>query len=175
MSDANQSSSGAQTPDDSSEVTLATRAEQAGGTAAILSTLHEIRRNDTGLLRGIQTLLKVNQPEGVDCPGCAWPEAAGERNEIEFCENGAKAVTWESTRRRIDAAFFARHSIAELLSESDYVLGQYGRLVEPVYLPPGGSHYQAISWDAAYRLIADELGKLSSPHEAAFLHLGTNQ
>ena len=172
MSDATQSRSGAQTPDDSSQVTLAARAEQAGGTAAILSTLHEIRRNDTGLLRGIKTLLKVNQPEGVDCPGCAWPEAAGERNEIEFCENGAKAITWESTRRRIDAAFFARHSVAELLSESDYVLGQYGRLVEPVYLPPGGSHYQAISWDAAYQLIADELGKLSSPHEAAFYTSG---
>jgi anaerobic selenocysteine-containing dehydrogenase len=164
--------SGAQTPDDSSQVTVGDRAEEAGGSAAILSTLHELRRNDTGLLRGMRTLLQVNQPEGVDCPGCAWPESAGERSEIEFCENGAKAVSWETTRRRIDADFFARHSVAELAAGSDYQLGQLGRLTEPLYLPPGGTHYQPIAWDAAYRLIADELGSLSSPHEAAFYTSG---
>ncbi len=164
--------SGAQTPDDSDQVTLGNRAEQAGGAASILSTLHEIRKNDTGVVRGLRTLMALNQPEGVDCPGCAWPEAAGERGDIEFCENGAKAVAWETTRRRIDAAFFAKHSLAELAAESDYALGQHGRLVEPVYLPPGGTHYQPISWEDAYARIAKEAAALSSPDEAAFYTSG---
>ncbi len=164
--------SGAQTPDDSGQVTLGDRAEQAGGAASIFSTLHEIRRNDTGVVRGLRTLLALNQPEGVDCPGCAWPEAAGERGDIEFCENGAKAVAWETTRRRIDRDFFAKHSLAELAAESDYALGQHGRLVEPVYLPPGGTHYQPISWDDAYALIAKEANALTSPDEAVFYTSG---
>lgn len=172
MPNSSDRSCGAQTPDDSSQVTVRSRATEAGGPAAILSTLREIRRNDTGIVRGALTLLKLNQPEGVDCPGCAWPESPEERGEIEFCENGAKAITWETTRRRIDAAFWARHSVAALLQESDYALGQHGRLTEPVYLPPDGTHYQPIGWDAAYRLIADELAKLSSPHEAAFYTSG---
>lgn len=123
-------------------------------------------------MRGAQTLLKLNQPEGVDCPGCAWPESPDERGTVEFCENGAKAITWETTRRRVDAAFWANHSVAALQQHSDYELGQHGRLAVPVYLPPGGTHYQPIAWDAAYKLIADELGKLSSPHEAAFYTSG---
>ncbi len=123
-------------------------------------------------MRGALTLLKLNQPEGVDCPGCAWPESADERGTIEFCENGAKAITWETTRRRVDAAFWAQHSVAELQQQSDYALGQHGRLAIPVYLPPGGTHYQPIAWDAAYRLIADELRQLTSPHQAAFYTSG---
>ena len=46
-------------------------------------------------------MLKINQTEGFDCPGCAWPEAP-DRSHLEFCENGAKAVAEEATRRRID-------------------------------------------------------------------------
>ena len=163
---------GAQTPDDSSQVKLGDRAAQAGGAASIVSTLHELRRNDTGVVRGVRTLLALNQPEGVDCPGCAWPEAAGERGEIEFCENGAKAIAWETTRRRIDAAFFAKHSLADLAAQSDYAIGQLGRLVEPMYLRPGATHYEPIGWDDAYALIAKEAHALSSPDEAAFYTSG---
>ena len=83
-------------------------------------------------------LLAMNQPDGFDCPGCAWPEPApGERSTVEFCENGAKAVAWEADRARADAAFFARHTVAELAARDDHWLGQQGRLVEPMWLPDG--------------------------------------
>src|SRR5262245_45970197 len=84
----------------------------AGGAAAIAATVSHVRRG-AGLLRGARALLAMNQPDGFDCPGCAWPEpAARERSMLEFCENGAKALAWEADRAHADAAFFARHSVA---------------------------------------------------------------
>lgn len=143
----------------------------AGGAGAILSTVAQLRRND-GLLRGGRALLLLNQSEGFDCPGCAWPDPSGHRSEFEFCENGAKAVAWEATSRTIDGAFFAARSIDALAKESDYALGQAGRLVEPLVLRPGSRHYQPIAWEEAYALIARELGQLAEPGEAAFYTSG---
>jgi len=41
-------------------------------------------------------MLKANQPDGFDCPGCAWgdPEHG---SSFEFCENGVKAVAWSAS------------------------------------------------------------------------------
>jgi molybdopterin-dependent oxidoreductase alpha subunit len=126
-----------------------------------------------GVGRTARTLLRVNQPEGFDCPGCAWPEPPpGRRSHAEFCENGAKAVAEEATRRRVDAAFFAAHPIPELAGRSDHWLGQQGRLTEPVVRRPGADHYAPISWDEAFALVADELRACDRPDRAVFYTSG---
>lgn len=127
--------------------------------------------NEMGPKRSLQTLLKMNHIDGFDCPSCAWPDP-DRRKAAEFCENGAKAVAWEATRKRVDAAFFAEHSIADLLSHDDHWLEHQGRLTEPMYLPAGGTHYQPISWDAAFRLVADRMRAMTSPDRAIFYTSG---
>jgi len=124
-----------------------------------------------GVRRTALTLARVNQKDGFDCPGCAWPDP-GHRSTAEFCENGAKAVAEEATLRRVTADFFAAHPIAELATRSDYWLGQQGRLVEPMHRPRGASHYQPISWDDAFTLIADRLRALPSPDATSFYTSG---
>jgi molybdopterin-dependent oxidoreductase alpha subunit len=124
----------------------------------------------------VRTLRLLNQREGFDCPGCAWPEpreAHGESRKIaEFCENGAKAVAEEATKRRVGAEFFAKHSMEDLRNKTDYWLGQQGRLTEPVILREGASHYEPISWDDAFSLVATELTSLDNPDEAIFYTSG---
>ncbi|MCP3800927.1 FdhF/YdeP family oxidoreductase [Allokutzneria sp. A3M-2-11 16] len=125
-----------------------------------------------GVGRTVRSLKVLNQHDGVDCPGCAWPEAQGHRKLAEFCENGAKAIAEEATRRRADREFFARHSIAELADRTDYWLGQQGRLTEPMVLRRGETHYSPISWEGAFALIAEKLNGLASPDEAIFYTSG---
>ena len=49
--------------------------------------------SEIGLARTAKVLTKINQVDGFDCQGCAWPDpAAGQRHHAEFCENGAKAI-----------------------------------------------------------------------------------
>ncbi|WP_104478569.1 FdhF/YdeP family oxidoreductase [Actinokineospora auranticolor] len=125
-----------------------------------------------GAVRTAKTLRLLNQREGFDCPGCAWPEAQGHRKLAEFCENGAKAVAEEATLRRVGPEFFAEHSVASLASRTDYWLGQQGRITEPVVLRPGATHYEPVSWSAAFELIAAHLRGLSTPDEAVFYTSG---
>ena len=94
----------------------------------------------------------LNQAGGVDCPSCAWPDPDGHRSFTEFCENGAKAIAWETDKRRLTPEFFRKYSIDDLARESDYWHGQQGRLTEPMILRPGSRHYEPISWDDAFRL-----------------------
>lgn len=123
--------------------------------------------------RGLKALAKLNQKDGHDCPGCAWPDPDDERSGIaEYCENGAKAIAEEATTHKLDAAFFARHSIADLSQLSDFEIGKKGRVAQPMYLPPGGTHYQPIGWDAAFLRIAEHLNRLKSPNEAIFYTSG---
>jgi molybdopterin-dependent oxidoreductase alpha subunit len=126
---------------------------------------------EMGPRRSLQTLLKMNHIDGFDCPSCAWPDP-DRRKAAEFCENGAKAVAWEATRKRVGADFFKAHSIAELREESDHWLEAQGRLTEPMYRPPDATHYEPIDWDAALNLIADRLRVLDSPDRAAFYTSG---
>ncbi len=126
-----------------------------------------------GPRRTISALRVINQPDGFDCPGCAWPEPPpGERHRIEFCESGAKAVAEEATTARIDDAFFARHSLADLLERSDFWLGKAGRLTSPMIKHPGGTHYQPIGWAEAFAEIATQLRALDSPDQAIFYTSG---
>ncbi|MFF2194700.1 FdhF/YdeP family oxidoreductase [Streptomyces sp. NPDC058157] len=145
-------------------------AHAAAGLPAIGHTL-KIANEQMGPVRTARTLLKVNQKNGFDCPGCAWPEG-DKRHTAEFCENGAKAVAEEATLRRVTPAFFAAHPLAELAGRSGYWLGQQGRITHPMYLPEGGDRYEAVSWKRAFEIIAEELKALSSPDEAVFYTSG---
>jgi molybdopterin-dependent oxidoreductase alpha subunit len=127
--------------------------------------------NQMGVKRSAQTLLRLNQKKGFDCPGCAWPEE-DKRHIAEFCENGAKAVAEEATLRRITPAFFAENSVADLAGRSGYWLGQQGRLTTPMLLEEGATHYRPVTWDEAFGVIAEELRALDSPDEAVFYTSG---
>jgi molybdopterin-dependent oxidoreductase alpha subunit len=123
--------------------------------------------------RMLTTLLNINQCKGMDCPGCAWPEPApGKRQANEYCENGAKHINDEATTRRIGREFFVRYSIDELGGKSDLWLNRQGRLTEPMVKRPGARHYEPISWDDAFALLAVQLNALASPDEAAFYTSG---
>lgn len=127
--------------------------------------------DEAGVARGLRTLPILNQHGGFDCPGCAWPEP-GKPHVAEFCENGAKAVAEESTRKRADAAFFAEHPISELATWTDHRLGKSGRLTEPMLRDEGADHYRPVSWDEALDVVATELRGLDSPDQAAFYTSG---
>lgn len=127
---------------------------------------------EMGLVRTAQTWRRLNQRDGFDCPGCAWPEEHGGRKLAEFCENGAKAVAEEATLRVVTPEFFARHSVTELAAKPEYWLSQQGRLTHPMVLRPGDDHYRPISWGAAFALISDQLRSLPSPDAAVFYTSG---
>ncbi|MFE4257995.1 FdhF/YdeP family oxidoreductase [Streptomyces sp. NPDC056883] len=142
----------------------------AVGVHAVTNAMR-MARQQMGVVRSARTLLRVNQPDGFDCPGCAWPEES-KVHKAEFCENGAKAVAEEGTRRRVTPAFFARYGVEELLGRSGYWLGQQGRLTEPMFLDEGASHYAPVSWERAYEIIGEEFAALDSPDEAVFYTSG---
>ena len=121
--------------------------------------------------KNLRALLKTNQNGGFDCPGCAWGDSP-EDGRVKFCENGAKAVNWEATKRRVDTAFFARYSVSALREQSDYWLEYQGRLTGPMRYDPLSDHYQPITWDAAFALVAEHLRRLDSPDQAEFYTSG---
>ncbi|NBM16813.1 FdhF/YdeP family oxidoreductase [Streptomyces sp. GC420] len=142
----------------------------AAGLPAIGHTLR-MAQAQMGVRRTALTLLRVNQKDGFDCPGCAWPEG-DHRHTAEFCENGAKAVAEEATLRRVTPEFFAAHPVADLADRSGYWLGQQGRLTHPMYLAEGAERYEPVGWDRAFDIVAGELAALGSPDEAVFYTSG---
>jgi len=161
------------------DVHLTDLPKAAGGLPALWSTARHLQR-DSGLVRGSKALLAMNQPNGFDCPGCAWPEpASAHRSRFEFCENGAKALAEEATTKRADAEVFGKATVDELRQLSDFELGQLGRITEPLVLED--RHYRPISWDAAIAMMAAELRAVGpaasmfytsgrTSNEAAFLY-----
>nr|WP_271213808.1 FdhF/YdeP family oxidoreductase [Rhodococcus wratislaviensis]GLK41069.1 putative formate dehydrogenase, A chain [Rhodococcus wratislaviensis] len=156
---------------DEPQLTVSAPMSYAAGVPAVLVSLRR-GLEQMGPVRTARTLFKLNQRDGFDCPGCAWPETPGHRKHAEFCENGAKAVAEEATTRKIGPPFFAEHSVAELLGKTEFWLGQQGRLTHPMVLLPGATHYEPIGWDAAFAMIAGELRALGSPDEAVFYTSG---
>ena len=146
-------------------------AESAGGLTAVKIAL-TMSVQQMGLARTAKVLRDVNQKDGFDCPGCAWPDPEDHRSIAEFCENGAKAVAEEATLKRITADFFARHSVEELSRQTDHWLSQQGRLTQPMFLAEGASHYKPISWQDAFAKIGGALKALPSPNDAVFYTSG---
>ncbi|GCD89620.1 FdhF/YdeP family oxidoreductase [Nocardioides sp. LS1] len=157
---------------DESELEVEDSAHAAAGVTAVAVSMKRALEQ-MGPVRTAQTLLKLNQVDGFDCQGCAWPDPDPEhRHTAEFCENGAKAVTEEATLRRVDADFFREHSLEELAGKTDYWLGQQGRITEPMVKRADATHYEPISWDGAFELIGRHLNGLTSPDEAVFYTSG---
>ena len=142
----------------------------AGGWGALRSVAQALMAQDIAL-KGAKTLLSANQPDGFDCPGCAWPDR-NHASSFEFCENGAKAVAAEATSRRVGAAFFAEHTVRQLAEKSDFWLEDQGRLTQPMVYDAADDKYKPIEWDAAFELIARHLNALASPDEAIFYTSG---
>ena len=141
----------------------------AGGLEALRHTLSHAW--GAGLSRALPALRVVNQPRGFDCPGCAWPEAR-EHGAIEFCENGAKAVSHEATTRRVTRAFFAAHPLRELRAQPHRWLEAQGRLCEPLWRRADAERFEPISWEAALTRIGAALRDLASPDQAIFYTSG---
>ena len=161
----------AQSPEDPSLIQIAPMSKAAGGVASILATTKTVW-SEMGMGRGVRTLLRVNQKDGFDCPGCAWPEPDSERSHAEFCENGAKHVADEATTKRVTPEFFRDWSVVDLSLQSDYWLGKQGRITHPMVLRPGATHYEPITWDEAFALVASQLNSLNNPDEAVFYTSG---
>ncbi len=145
-------------------------ASQAGGWGALKGSLKHVVKN-RGITRSMLTLLRVNQPEGFDCPSCAWPDPK-DASSFEFCENGAKAVSFEATAKRVTPDFFAKHTVTWLNQQTDHWLEDQGRLTDPMRYNPTTDHYEPIAWDDAFREIAQQLQALDSPDQAIFYTSG---
>ncbi|MFC6048978.1 molybdopterin-dependent oxidoreductase, partial [Methylobacterium hispanicum] len=146
------------------------RSSAAGGWGALKSCGKHLL-GSRAPLSGARALMKANQPDGFDCPGCAWgdPEHG---SSFEFCENGVKAVSWEATDKRTPPAFFARHTVAELRGWSDHALEGEGRLTHPMRYDAGSDRYLPVSWEAAFAEIGQELNALAHPDQAEFYTSG---
>jgi len=146
--------------------------EKAAGIPAVLSAVEQLVKH-VSAVDALKTVFSMNQKDGFLCPGCAWPDPDDDRSAFgELCENGIKAIAEEAQNKIITASFFQQHSVNEIASWSDFELGKKGRLAEPMLLREGSSNYEAISWNDAFNLIADELNALASPDEAVFYTSG---
>lgn len=153
------------------ELKVSTPPSYAAGLPAVKVALQHVSR-EMGLGRAVKTLSKMNQKDGFDCPGCAWPDPDEASKLGEYCENGAKALSEEATLKRVDATFFEKYSVEELSKWSDFEIGKSGRLTSPFILKPDSIHYEPITWEDAFKHIAEELHELDSPDEAIFYTSG---
>ena len=153
------------------KVSVEDRCHEAAGIPAIVQTT-KFGLREMGAVRSVRSFLAVNKVDGFDCQSCAWPSPDRKRKIFEFCENGAKAIADELTRQRVEPAFFAEHSIAALVAESDYWLNAQGRLTHPMIKRVGATHFEPIAWEDAFARIGAELRALSSPDEAIFYTSG---
>jgi molybdopterin-dependent oxidoreductase alpha subunit len=157
-------------PEDLGDLEVCEKREAAGGLKAITSAL-KFAYGKMGVVRGTRALATLNQRGGIDCQSCAWADPE-HRTLAEFCENGAKAMADEGTKKRVTAEFFQRYSVAELSEKSDEWLNAQGRLTEPMVLRENATYYAPVSWEDAFALLAAELNSLSSPNEAIFYTSG---
>jgi molybdopterin-dependent oxidoreductase alpha subunit len=160
-----------QTPVETDTIHVTAPATVAAGLTSVLKAA-EFTLKGPGIFRGVSALAHLNQFDGIDCPGCAWPDPDHERALNEYCENGVKAIAEEATTKRCTPEFFRDWSVAELSRQSDYWLGHQGRLTHPMVLRAGSDHYEPTSWDDAFSMIAGELSGLSSPDQAIFYTSG---
>ena len=158
-------------PIETDGIQVSAPAQLAAGIKSVLKAA-EVTIKEPGLARGITALSHLNQFDGTDCPGCAWPDPDHERSLNEYCENGVKAIAEEATSKRCSPEFFAQWSVSDLSKQSDYWLGHQGRLTHPMVLHGGKEHYEPISWDDAFAMIASELNSLSNPDQAVFYTSG---
>lgn len=157
---------------DPADVRVSAPKRTAAGIPGVVSAMRHTLR-EMGPARTASGLLKLNQPGGIDCMSCAWPDPdAGERSHAEFCENGAKALASEATRKRVKPELFAERSIDDLYALDDYQLNRLGRITQPMLREPGDTHYRPTTWQDAFERIATMLRSLDTPDQAAFYTSG---
>ncbi|MFM0638812.1 FdhF/YdeP family oxidoreductase [Paraburkholderia metrosideri] len=127
----------------------------AGGWGALKATSQAIRLQMESIKAPL-TLLRTNQPDGFDCPGCAWPDKE-HKSTFQFCENGAKAVTWEATTKRVRPEFFAANTVSSLLERTDFELEDMGRLTHPLVYDRDTDTFRAVEWEVAFGRIGEIL------------------
>ncbi|MCB8874013.1 FdhF/YdeP family oxidoreductase [Acidisoma silvae] len=142
----------------------------AGGWGA-LKAVAKALREQMNTVSGGKLLLRNNQPHGFDCPGCAWPDPK-HTSTFEFCENGAKAVSWEATKKRATPAVFAQHTVSDMLTWTDRDIENLGRLTHPMAYDAASDTYVEIGWDQAFTKIAAHLNALPDPNMAEFYTSG---
>ncbi|WP_377161614.1 FdhF/YdeP family oxidoreductase [Roseateles sp. UC29_93] len=142
----------------------------AGGWGALRATAQAVRQQ-MEIVEAPIVLMRTNQPVGFDCPGCAWPDKE-HKSTFQFCENGAKAVTWEATSKRVTPDFFARHTVSSLLALSDHELENFGRLTHPMAYDAATDTFRAVEWDAAFARIGEVLRGMASPDRVEFYTSG---
>ncbi|SAK67733.1 oxidoreductase alpha (molybdopterin) subunit [Caballeronia pedi] len=141
----------------------------AGGWGALKATAQAVRTQMETVEAPI-ILMRTNQPDGFDCPGCAWPDKE-HRSTFQFCENGAKAVTWEATTKRVGPDFFAANTVTSLRGMTDFELEGMGRLTHPLVFDRASDKFLPVAWDDAFRRIGEVLRNLP-PDEAEFYTSG---
>ena len=144
--------------------------DPAGGWGATKALAQTLARQQI-IFQGTRTLLKANQPQGFDCPGCAWPDPK-HTSSFEFCENGAKAVTWESTAKRVGPDFFRAHTVSSLWERSDHWLEGQGRLTHPMRYDSASDRFEPVDWQEAFDDIGRHMRALSDPNQAEFYTSG---
>lgn len=165
-------SSNAENPEEFTGIKVGHPKNVAAGLPAVFSSARHVF-GAMNLLRGLKALAAMNQKDGYDCPGCAWPDPDNERSPIaEYCENGAKAIAEEATTKKLIPDFFSENSVSDLTQLNDYEIGKKGRIAQPMYLPKGAMHYRPVSWNEAFQKIARHLNDLTSPDEAVFYTSG---
>ncbi len=164
--------SGAQPPATFTGLKLREPKQKSAGVPGILTAAKHVAKY-VGPVKAAKVMFRLNQHGGIDCPGCAWPDPDDDRSKLgEYCENGVKAIAEETQKKKLTADFFAAHSVEEMLGWSDFEIGKQGRLAEPMLLREGATHYTPVSWDTAFRIIAEQLNELDSPDEAVFYTSG---
>ncbi|WP_162285664.1 FdhF/YdeP family oxidoreductase [Pantoea stewartii] len=142
----------------------------AGGWGALKAVADAIR-GQMAVKQDVIALFRVNQPQGFDCPGCAWPDPQ-HTSSFEFCENGAKAVSWEATSKRATPDFFAANKVSDLWARSALDLEGEGRLTHPMKYDAASDTYQPIAWETAFREIGERLRSYSDPNMVEFYTSG---
>jgi len=144
--------------------------QPAGGWGALKATARAVR-TQMDASEAALTLLRTNKPAGFDCPGCAWPDKE-HTSTFQFCENGAKAVTWEATKKRVPPEFFAAHTVTELRGWSDHALENQGRLTHPMRYDAASDRYLPLSWDEAFACIGAAMQAQTDPDAVEFYTSG---
>ena len=158
------------TPRDTNTLKIkTTKSVAAGIPAATSSMVHGLKK--MGISKTVKTLVTVNQPDGFDCPGCAWPDPE-HSTAFEFCENGAKAVADEAMKAKVNPNFFEKYTVQELSQKSDFWLNSQGRISTPMVLKPGSNNYEEISWNDAFNLISKTVSDSGDPNRSVFYTSG---
>ena len=142
----------------------------AGGWGALKAVALALKDQQV-IARGSTALISQNKPDGFDCPSCAWPDPK-HTSSFEFCENGAKALAWEATTKKIGPAFFQQHSVSELWTRSDYWLEDQGRITDPLRYNPQTDHFEIVDWAEAFTEIGAALNAIDHPDRAEFYTSG---